>query len=118
MKISLLKSSILIGLLQVSGGVMAEGSVQHFGQSAEHIGQSAIHSAEAFGNTIVGSTKLVSGVLAVPFKGLGVIGSLSDTVGDFLWDSASANESLEISEETVTAGPAPFLANNTLAVTN
>jgi|GEM_PF-3769790 len=114
----LLKSSILIGLLHVSGGVMAEGSVQHFGQSTQHVAQSATHSAKAVGNSAVGVTKLVSGVVAIPFKGLGAVGSLSETVGDFLWENASGNGKLEVSEETVTAGPAPFLANEALVVAN
>jgi hypothetical protein len=114
----LLKLSILVGLLQVSGGVMAEGSVQHFGQSTQHVGQSAKHSAQAVGNTAVGVTKLVSGVVAIPFKGVGAVGSLSETVGDFLWDNASGDVALEVSEETVTAGPAPFLSNDLLVVAN
>jgi hypothetical protein len=114
----LLKSSVLIGLLQVSSGVMAEGSVQNFGQSTQHVAQSATHSAQAIGNTVVGSTKLVSGVVAIPFKGIGAVGSLSETVGDYLWENASGKVALEVSEETVTVGPAPFLSNDAFVVVN
>lgn len=114
----LLKSSILLGLLHVSGSVMAEGSLQHFGQSANHVAQSTTHSAQAVGNTAVGASQLVSGVVAIPFKGLGAVGSLSDTVGDFLWENAAGETVLEISEETVTAGPAPFINKAELSLAN
>jgi len=114
----LLTSTVLISLLNVSGSAMAEGSVQHFGQSAQHVTQSATHSAKAVGNAAVGATKLVSGVVAIPFKGLEAVGSLSETVGDFLWENASGNAELEISEETVTAGPAPFLTNDAFVMAN
>jgi hypothetical protein len=113
-----LKTSILIGLLHVSGSAMAEGSIQHFGQSSQHVAQSATHSARGVGNSVVGVTKLVSGVVAVPFKGLGAVGSLSETVGDFLWKNASGQSELTVSEETVTAGPAPFLNDDALVVAN
>jgi hypothetical protein len=114
----LLKSSLLVGLLHVSGGVIAEGSIQHFGQSTQHVAQSATHSAKAVGTSALGVTKLVSGVAAIPFKGLSAVGSLSDIVGDFLWENTSGETILEVTDETVTAGPAPFLKSDALTVAN
>ena len=114
MKKSLLTVPALVAALTVSGVTFAEGSVQHFGQSVTHISQSATHSSKAVGDVLLGTTKLVSGVAAVPFKGIGAAAEVSNTIGDFLWETATGdvNNELEVSDETVTAGPAPMFAIN------
>lgn len=114
MKQSRLSIPALVTALMISGSVLAEGSVQHFGQSANQLGQSAVHSADSTGHALVGTAKLLSGVVAIPFKGVGVAANASNALGDLLWDNATGNESnqLEISDETVTAGPAPTFAMN------
>lgn len=112
MKQSRLSIPALVAALMISGSVLAEGSVQHFGQSANHLGQSAVHSADSTGHALVGTAKLVSGVVAIPFKGIGSVAKASNALGDMLWNNATGKENtaLEISDETVTAGPAPTLA--------
>jgi len=112
---SLFAVSALVASLTMSGAAMAEGSIQHFGQSISHVGQSATHSAKATGDVLLGTTKLVSGVAAVPFKGIGAAADASNAVGDFLWDTATGGVEgdLKVSDEAVTAGPAPmFVINN------
>lgn len=114
MKSSLFSVPALLVAITLSGSVVAEGSIQHFGQSASHLGQSTSHSAQAVGNALVGTTKLASGVAAIPFKGIGAAATASNKLGDFLWNNATgtADDALEISDESVTAGPAPALAMN------
>ncbi len=103
----LLTTSILI-----SSGVSAEGSMQHFGESAQHLKQSTVHTAGSIGNGVVGSAKLVSGIAALPFKAVGSVTAASNAVGDMLWDNATGTEELELTDKTVTAGPAPMVAVN------
>ena len=116
MKKTLLITALISAAFMSSATVYAEGSVQHFGTSTQHVGQSAVHSGKSVANAVVGSTKFVSGVVAIPFKGVGAVanlsGSVSESVGGFLWEHATGQEVLEVSEETVTAGPAPMVAVN------
>ncbi len=76
-------------------GEHASGSVRHSGMAVSHAGASGV--------------KLVAGVVAVPFKALGAIGNLSGQAGDSMLDFATGDneQGLEISEESVTAGPSP-----------
>jgi hypothetical protein len=119
MKTLRVKVPTLIAMFIVSGSALAEGSVRsfgqsanHIGQSASHVGQSAIHTAKASGNAVVGTTKLVAGVAAVPLKTLGAVGDVSHAAGDLLWNAATGTDrhELEVSDETITAGPAPKFA--------
>ncbi len=110
-KLSLV-TTLLTSSLFFSTGVNAEGSLQHFGESAQHLKNSAQHTAGSMGHSLVGSSKLVSGVIAVPFKIIGKTATASDAVGNLLWENASGKQALEISEKTVTAGPAPTVAIN------
>ena len=112
MKKNLLTASLVLSSMMMSAAVSAEGSIQNYGQSTSHISESAQHSAGAMANGIVGTTKLVSGAVAVPFKGLGMAGDASEKVGDFLWDQAMGEKPLEVSDDTLTAGPSPLVALN------
>jgi len=103
---------LLVASVLVSTGVSAEGSMQHFGESAQNVKQSALHTAGSVGNGVVGSAKLVSGVAALPFKAIGSVTAASNSIGDLLWDNATGQEELEVSDKTVTAGPAPMVAMN------
>lgn len=73
--------------------------------SIQHSGQAIIHSANAFGHSIEGGAKLVSGVVAIPLVAAGAVGELSGEVGNALWETANAP--LPISDEVVTVGPPP-----------
>lgn len=110
MKSLKLCSALVATSLLFSTGAFAEGSLQHFGNSAQHVKQSAQHTAGSVGHAAVGSGKLVSGVVAVPLKVIGKAGDASDAVGDLLWENATGEEALEVTEDTVTAGPAPMVA--------
>jgi hypothetical protein len=103
---------LLTASMLISAGVSAEGSMQHFGGSAQNLKQSTTHTAGSIGNGVVGSAKLVSGVAAVPFKVLGSVAAASNAVGNSLWDNATGSDELEVSDTTVTAGPAPMMAMN------
>lgn len=105
-------SALLASSLFVSAGAYAEGSLQHFGNSAQHVIQSAQNGAGSAGHAAAGTGKLVSGVVAVPLKVIGKAGDASDAVGDILWENAAGTEALEVTEDTVTAGPAPLVAIN------
>jgi len=103
---------ILVASVLVSTGVSAEGSMQNFANSAQNIKQSALYTAGSVGNGVVGSAKLVSGVAALPFKAIGSVTAASNSIGDLLWDNATGQEALEVSDKAVTAGPAPMVAMN------
>lgn len=107
-----IKALLLTASVFMSAGVSAEGSMQHFGESASHLKQSTVHTAGSIGNGAVGSVKLVSGMAALPFKAVGSAAAASNAVGDLLWDNATGSEELELSDKTVTAGPAPMVAVN------
>ncbi|WP_148212513.1 hypothetical protein [Hahella chejuensis] len=80
--------------------------------SMQHFSQAATHSAQATTNTVSGGAKLASGAAAVPFKAIAVVGEASARIAEPLWNSATGQKSgsLEVSDESVTAGPAPALA--------
>ncbi len=105
------KALLLTASVFMSAGVSAEGSMQHFAESASHLKQSTVHTTASIGNGAVGSAKLVSGIAALPFKAVGSAAA-SNAVGDLLWDNATGNEELELTDKTVIAGPAPMVAVN------
>jgi hypothetical protein len=80
----------------------ASKAVKHAGAAGSHASRSAAHSVAASG-------QVVSGVIAVPLMSAGAMGAASAQAGEALWEAsaAPAHGPLEISEETVTAGPAP-----------
>ena len=100
--------SVVLITAFTSQPVLAQGSVQHSVAASEH-------SIQAVGHSIAGSTKLASGVAAVPLTGIGAIGQVSSDAGNALWDIANSevNEPLPITEETFTAGPNPNQAIKT-----
>lgn len=109
---NMFKTIIPVLVMGLSGVAMAEGSVQNFANSAKHGWQASKHSAQATGDALIGTTQVVSAVAAVPFKLVGAVATTSNKVGDALWDNARGQQSeeLEVSDEVVTAGPAPYLA--------
>lgn len=108
----ILKTTLIAASLSLSTVAFAEGSLQHFGESAQHLKNSTQHSAGSVGHTLVGSGKLVSAAVAVPFKVIGKTAAASEAIGDLLWDSATGGPALEVSDNTITAGPAPTVAIN------
>jgi len=82
------------------------------GSSGQHFSEAIGHSVQAAGHSVVGSAKLVSGTIAVPLIVIGGVGKVSQSAGEELWDIANQpiGTPLPISEETVSAGPAPNIA--------
>lgn len=112
MKKFTLSATLIATSLIFSNSAFAEGSIQHFGNSAQHLKQSTQHTAGSIGHALVGSGKLVSGAVALPFKAIGKAGEASEALGDLLWENATGESPLEVSDHTVTAGPAPTVAIN------
>ena len=63
--------------------VLAEGPMAHFGEALKNIGGATAHST-------VGSAKLASGAVAVPFSVVGGIGKVSDRAAENLWEITTA----------------------------
>lgn len=96
-----LNKVILIMLTMTSASAFAAGGI------SEHSAQSVKHSALATSNGVAASTKTASGVIAVPFKLVGVVGNASGKAGNSLMENAMTTTPLEISEKSVVAGPPP-----------
>lgn len=111
---NMIKTIIPVLVMGLSSIALAEGSTQNFANSAKHGWQASKQSAQAAGDALIGTTQVVSAVAAVPFKLVGAVATTSNKVGDALWDNARGHnpEELEVSDEVVTAGPAPYLALN------
>lgn len=107
-KMVTLVSAILVlftgGACASSGSEAA--SVQHSAQASEHLSLAGAHAS-------TGGAKFTAGVAAVPLLVVGEIGKGAGATGEVLWENA--NSPLEISEQTIVAGPppkAPDLTNN------
>lgn len=95
-------ATAFLGALFISQPAMAQGF-------SEHAGQSVGHSAQAIGHGLVGTAKLASAVVAVPLMAAGAVGEVSGKAGDSLMDASSTpiGAPLEVSDESVVAGPSP-----------
>jgi len=79
------------------------------GGASYHLSQALANSMEALAQATVGGLKLVSGAIAVPLMVGGEIGKVSGQAGDELWEEANTpiGKPLVITDDVVTAGPAP-----------
>jgi hypothetical protein len=79
------------------------------GGASHHVSKALAHSLEAVAHTTVAGMKVVSGAVALPLVIVGEIGQVSGDAGEELWEEANRpiGEPLVISDEVVTAGPAP-----------
>lgn len=111
MKKYFLTISAILSLMLLSQPAMAQGSVNHSVQSLKY-------SAQASGHTVIAGAKLSSAVVAVPLLTVGAIGAVSSEAGKAFLESSSAdfNRPLNISDESVTAGPTPDNAVNQTAL--
>ena len=107
------KLGILLLLISLIGAknVFAETPVGHSRKALTHSAQSVQNSAQALGHSVVGAAKLTGAVIAVPFKVVGAgsnaIGTVSNRIGDDLWNSA-AGRPLEVTDRNfIKAGPSP-----------
>lgn len=97
---TLIKSTLLL-LTMTSTSVFAVGG------ASEHSTKTSKHSTLASTHGVVASAKTTSGIIAIPFKAVGVIGHVSGQAGDALMDNAITTTPLEISDKTITAGAPP-----------
>lgn len=84
----------------------------HSGRAVHESGKAAAHSSAAAAHAVVGAGQVTSAASAVPLYVVGAVGAASTEIADELMEAATApaGTPLEISEESVTAGPAPNLA--------
>jgi len=102
MKKKMVIISVMLVSLFFSQQAMAQGSVHHSAQATAH-------STVAVGHSTAGAAKLTSAAVAVPLVAAGAIGAVSAEAGKGLSKAANSpiGEPLEVSDETITAGPAP-----------
>jgi len=98
----------LLLALATSQTAYAQGSTQNFSEAAGH-------SVKATGHSVAGSAKLAVSAVAAPLIIVGSIGAVSQSAGEDLWNIANQpiGDPLPISDETVSAGPAPDMAIKT-----
>ena len=102
MKRIILSISTIASLFLAGQAALAEGSVRHSGQALTHSVQASAHSVGA-------AAKLTSAAVALPLVAVGAVGHVSGEAGKALLDEANSDfkTPLTVSDETVTAGPAP-----------
>ncbi len=108
------KTTAILSTVILTGLVATQTAQAQAGGSVQHASQASGHSARAVGHSVAGTTKLVSGVVAVPLIAIGASGQASQQAGESLWDIANEpiGTPLPVTEETVTAGPSPARAIN------
>lgn len=92
--------SLGVVTVMLSHAVFAADSIGNAAASVKHSGKAIKHGAVASG-------QLVSGAVAVPLVVVGEIGKASGKAGEALMDVATDKQPLEISDENITAEPAP-----------
>ncbi len=109
MRKNITKTLLIISLvLFISNSALAGDT--YSGQAVRHSGKAVSHASEGIGNAIVGSGQVTSAVIAVPLIMGSAVGTVSGVAGSTLMDAAASPATckpLKISDETVTAGPAP-----------
>lgn len=81
----------------------------HSGRAVKEAGKAGSHSSASAGHSIAGSAQVTSAASAVPFAIAGSAGAVSMEIAGGLMDAATApiGAPLEITDESVTAGPPP-----------
>jgi len=84
-------------------------SENHSGQAIRETGKSGSHASASVGHAIAGSGQVTSAASAIPLAVVGSAGAVSAKVSSELMEAATApiGTPLEISDESVTAGPPP-----------
>lgn len=98
-----MKTTKLILILSLSlstSHILADGSMQNASAASKH-------SVLAVANGVVFTSKVVSGVVAVPLIIIGNVGKASDAAGDVLLENATEYTPLTITEITITADQSP-----------
>ncbi len=103
--------SLGVVTVMLSQAVLAADSMSNAAASVKHSGKAIKHGAVASG-------QLVSGAVAVPLVVVGEIGKASGKAGEALMDVATDKQPLEISDENITAEPAPAVVMGSPAAHN
>ena len=105
----LITSLTALTVLMITACTQSFAQDSHTGNAIKHAGAASSHASRSAAHSIAATGQVVSGVIAVPLMSAGAVGAASARLGEELWDAATAPAGgpLEISEETVTAGPAP-----------
>lgn len=81
----------------------------HSGQAVNHAAKSGSHASGSAAHAIMSSGKVSSAASAIPFAVVGSVGEVSKQISKDLMDAATApiGTPLEITEESIVAGPPP-----------
>lgn len=98
---------VFVAAMLVSGSAFAGDT--HSGKAVEEAGKAGSHASASAAHAIAGSGQVVSAVAAVPFAIAGSAGAVSTEIAKDLMEAATApiGTPLEITDESVTAGPSP-----------
>lgn len=101
----LLKGNFLLLSVVLFG--CTQSPLQHAAASGQHAVAASGHAASAVGHGAAASGQIVGGAVALPLKAVGAVGQVADKAGDALLDSTGVSKPLPVSDDTVSAGPAP-----------
>ncbi len=107
MKKNIILSSVVCFSLAFSFNCLAADS--HMGRALKESGKASGHASKGAGHAIVSTGQVASGVSAVPLAVAGSAGAVSNEIAKDLLKAATAppGTPLEVTDETVSAGPAP-----------
>lgn len=94
-------------LTLVSSNIYA--SDTHSGQAAKHAANSGSHASGSAAHAIMSSGQVASAAAAIPLSVIGSASKVSEQISKELMDAATApiGTPLEITEESIVAGPPP-----------
>jgi hypothetical protein len=107
MKKQYLLSLALSSIIMLSSGSFAGDT--HSGQAVEEASKAGSHASASAAHSVAAGGQVTSAASAVPLIVSGAAGAVSGEVGKELMESATApiGAPLEITDETIMAGPAP-----------
>ncbi len=107
------KSLTIALLVTLTLSVNSFAGETHSGRAFVEAGNASSHASASAAHSIAGTAQVTSAALAVPLFVVGAVGGLSNEIAIDLMDIATApvGTPLEISDESMTVGPAP---NNAL----
>ncbi len=107
MRTSKIIATILVAALIFSTNAL--GGESHSGRAIADLGKASTHASAGAGHAIVGSGQAISAIASVPFALVGSVGAVSSEIAKDLLNAATApvGTPLEITDETVSAGPPP-----------
>lgn len=107
MKKMMILAIICIVTLALNGNLLAGDT--HSGEAVKQGSKAASHGSASAAHAIVGSGQVTSAASAVPLSVAGSAGAVSTEIAKDLMEAATApiGSPLEITDESVTAGPPP-----------